>query len=393
MPSWRSAVLVAVGFSLLAANTQARTWRVEKDGSGDFSVIQGAVDASASGDTIHVGPGRYNEGHIVTCPGWTEFVRVLVTKSELTFIGSGQESIIGQESPWDLSQGRHKGIVAAAYWGNNTIHIQDLSFDNVSEAIYAAEATVEIANSTFLHNRESVNVTFGGGLWIRNCRFEFQPGDGCHVFSDFSDYCDVRDCIFILDDSNIWGQGNLQILGAAQAIVENCTFLGGDSGVTTAYPGITSIYNCHFQNQTWQAMTVELGATVSLTNCDFLGINRLTRSETHDNHIIARNCVFDQVGECTIRIGYTGSIDIQDCDLGRGVMGIVYLEDWCTKTPMLIDMRNNYWGTDSADSIQAWIRDSHDSAQACGTVLCEPFEGSSTPTHSTSWGALKSLFR
>jgi len=36
-----------------------RSWRVEKDGSGDFAVIQNAVDAAAPGDTVVVGPGRY----------------------------------------------------------------------------------------------------------------------------------------------------------------------------------------------------------------------------------------------------------------------------------------------------------------------------------------------
>jgi hypothetical protein len=386
-------ILAVLTILAAAAPTHARTWRVERDASGDFTSIQPAVDASASGDTIHVGPGLYNEGQIVTCPGWSEFVRVLVTKSELTFIGSGPASIIGQDTPWDLSQGRHKGVVAATFWGNDAIDIQDLAFENVSEAIYTENTTVNISNSIFRHNRESVNVTSGGGLWIQDCRFEYQPRNAIHVLSYFSSYCEVRDCVFVLDDYNIWAQEGLQILGASQSIVENCSFLGGDGGLTVGYGGSATVNNCHFQNQTWEAVTVILGATITLTNCDFLGINRLTWSGANDNHIIARNCVFDQVGECTIRIGFTGGVDIQDCDLGRGTLGVVHLEDYCFKSPMLIDMRNNYWGTDNADSIQAWIRDSHDSPQTCGTVLYEPFEGSSTPTQITSWGALKSLFR
>ena len=388
--------IVATVAALLALNARdgnCRTWRVEKDGSGDFSVIQDAVDASASGDTIHVGPGRYNEGQIATCPGWSEFVRVLVTKSELTFIGSGSTSIIGQDTPWELSQGWHKGIVAMTYWGNNAVHVRDLTFENVSEAVYTENsAAVEIVNSTFRHNRESVSVAFGGNLWIRNCRFEYQPRDARHVFSYSNEYSEIADCDFILDDHNIWIQEHLQVMSVSQSLIVNCRFLGGDSGVG-AYVGPATIDRCYFQNQTSQAVTVELGSTMSLTNCNFLGVNRLTRSGSYYNHIVARGCVFDQVGECTIRIGYTGSVDIQECDLGRGVLGVVYLDDYCEKTPMLIDMRNNYWGTDSADSIQAWIRDSHDSAQTCGTVLYEPFEGSSTPTESTTWGALKSLFR
>ena len=39
----------------------ARTWRVEVDGSGDAPTIQAAIDSSASGDLVLVGPGRYFE--------------------------------------------------------------------------------------------------------------------------------------------------------------------------------------------------------------------------------------------------------------------------------------------------------------------------------------------
>ena len=43
----------------------ASTWHVERDGSGDFTTIQPAVDASAPGDTIHIGPGEYTETHTI----------------------------------------------------------------------------------------------------------------------------------------------------------------------------------------------------------------------------------------------------------------------------------------------------------------------------------------
>lgn len=46
--------------SLLASGAEARTWRVERDGSGDYTIIQDAVDAAASGDTIRIGPGRFD---------------------------------------------------------------------------------------------------------------------------------------------------------------------------------------------------------------------------------------------------------------------------------------------------------------------------------------------
>ncbi len=45
----------------LSGAVGAATWSVERDGTGDFTVIQDAVDAAESGDTILIGPGRYPE--------------------------------------------------------------------------------------------------------------------------------------------------------------------------------------------------------------------------------------------------------------------------------------------------------------------------------------------
>ena len=82
----------------LAASAQGATWRVEHDGSGDFEVIQDAVDAAAPGDVIIVGPGRYQEFQV-----WNDEIRdwhfyVLIETDDLTIIGSGPETtIIGPE--------------------------------------------------------------------------------------------------------------------------------------------------------------------------------------------------------------------------------------------------------------------------------------------------------
>lgn len=51
--------LVAGGLAAGAAD--AATWRVEKDGSGDFMIIQQAVEAAADGDTIRIGAGRFDD--------------------------------------------------------------------------------------------------------------------------------------------------------------------------------------------------------------------------------------------------------------------------------------------------------------------------------------------
>src|SRR6056297_2632943 len=74
-----SRILLTLGaLMVLASLAPAATWTVERDGTGDFTVIQEAVDVAADGDTIRIGPGRYDEKTLFVTPGWSEFVRVIV---------------------------------------------------------------------------------------------------------------------------------------------------------------------------------------------------------------------------------------------------------------------------------------------------------------------------
>ena len=75
-----------------------RIWRVEKDGSGDFTAIQPALDATAPRDSVLIGPGRFTETEVVTVPGWTEDIYATVWNDSISIIGSGVDvTIIGPE--------------------------------------------------------------------------------------------------------------------------------------------------------------------------------------------------------------------------------------------------------------------------------------------------------
>lgn len=81
---------VCIALLLSAVPLAAATWRVELNGSGDFTDIQPAVDAAAAGDTIRIGPGRFATFRPIELPGFFDEVIVLVTKPNLTFIGAGK---------------------------------------------------------------------------------------------------------------------------------------------------------------------------------------------------------------------------------------------------------------------------------------------------------------
>jgi len=87
--------------SLMQAGVcSAGSWRVEQDGSGDFLALQPAVDAAASGDTILIGPGWYQELNWVDHYGTPIEVAAYWTDDrDLFFIGtSAAEVKIGPSS-------------------------------------------------------------------------------------------------------------------------------------------------------------------------------------------------------------------------------------------------------------------------------------------------------
>ena len=86
--------LAMVAFFLLWGHGSwagSRTITVERDGSGEYSSIQPALDAAAAGDTILIGPGVYSETNEYYLPGngdWQDIVGY-VPVPDITIIGSG----------------------------------------------------------------------------------------------------------------------------------------------------------------------------------------------------------------------------------------------------------------------------------------------------------------
>jgi hypothetical protein len=114
----------------------AHTWRVEKDGSGDFTTIQPAINVSAVGDTIEIGPGRYTENALFSPqPGsWVERTYVGIVQEDLTIRGSDRDAvIIGPTTPNFTTYGP-KGF--ATHSEIQRVRIENLTVENVHDGMY-----------------------------------------------------------------------------------------------------------------------------------------------------------------------------------------------------------------------------------------------------------------
>jgi len=115
----------------------ARTWYVEQDGTGDWVSIQAAFEASASGDTILIGPGVYSNTH--DDPYSRPVVAYLGDHKDLVIQGASREEVtIGPSVFTDQCTG--------LYLSTGSTRLSNLTFRNCFGAIKGSgDFTVELA--------------------------------------------------------------------------------------------------------------------------------------------------------------------------------------------------------------------------------------------------------
>lgn len=394
---FRTAILATL--LAVAIPASGATLRVARDGSGEYAVIQAAVDAAASGDTILIGPGRYNEGATVTTPGWTEYVRVLIRQPELTLIGSGPgQTIIGPTTPWDLSQGGNRGIEAGSYWHSLRVHVSGIGFENMGYGINGAEApdVMTIQGCRFYNNARSVRFYSGGTLSISDSLFDQMPRNYQLMLAMLCDDVVVEHCQFALADSHYWIQTAVQLQSVSAATLTDCAFVGGDGGLSLIGVGAAVVDRCHFHNQTAAdpnrlGRGIEIaGSPANVIGCYFDMQTNALRIASSPNVTVSQT-VIEDVTDASIQFDDVNVLNVHDCVLARGAQYTIWQRSPCgaksgTDIPHL-DMTSNDWGTSSADSIAAWIR-------TCTYVVdYVPFVGQPVSTKSTNWGDLKAQFR
>jgi len=368
----------------------ASTWIVEQGGSSGFHVIQDAINFAASGDTILIGPGRYNEGRIVTTPGWTEFVRVLVHQEELTIIGAGpEETIIGPTGPYDPNQGFDKGIVANPHFGCHRIIIENIGFENMGAGIIGNDAAEEISirNCLFQSNYNGVYCVGGTGLEISACRFvnDGPRGDQLLIYNQFQAL--ISDCDFTVDD-----EGTMTHIEHCQTLeVQESDFFGGGWALHLVAIGTAEVRNCNFNNQSTTGLAANWVNECIIEDCVFdqqmIGI--MVNGTNSELSVI--NSVIANVSHWSISIWAVSRLDVTNCILSRGEEFTVRQASDCpTKNQQdlpVLNMINNDWGSDDAETIASWIH-------VCDyTVDFIPFIGGPVPTEKSSLGSIKAMYR
>lgn len=376
-------------------------WNVEKDGSGDYSIIQDAVDAAASGDTILIGPGRFNDQQIRTCIGETDSVRIFIPHDVLTLIGAGPEiTIVGQDQPWDLAQSYHVGVFADPSCGNNILNIDGIRFENMGFGLYAGSGIRStIKDCVFAGNSWSIHV-LSDTTRISGCQFDGMARNGFFVSSHFQEFFQMDNCngFAPLPLDKPWRQTHVHFEGTRVANIDQCIFRNGFGGISVSGGVCVSARNCEFSEQNGYGIVMEANGppVVVLKDCTFSEQYLAFRQDSgYGRWEIERTTVTD-VTLATLGFGMLGGGYIRDSILAKGERYVVmdYLGlDKKLEPDLHFDMTDNWWGTTNPDSIQAWIFDGKDDPTSGFIIDWQPYKGEPVSTEKKSLGSFRAMFR
>jgi len=371
-------LFMTVVLAIIAASpASARTWSVEKDGSGDFTILQDALDASADGDTILVGPGRFDDfRYAITNVSGFEFQSVALVRTDVVMIGSGRDqTFVG---PPDYV-GEVEGLLASSLYvdGGAETQISGFTFDNTYGIVTIRHKTIFEDNRVDGSRKDrfatyNVAILNGSSPEFRDCEFIGED----NIISSGVNGLLVEDCTFI--DDTLDGTG-VSVGGGADVTVRRCQFEGGALGISFYFGAIGRIEDCEFPNPSFGG--ISMGGGLMIAEDLYIGTSRqpvrcaIGRIEIYNSYI---------EGGTQYTIATTGEVFARGCTI---LSASEFTVTGPSAPDRVVDLRENWWGTNDIELIRSRIDDRN------GMILLEPILADPVSDATTSFGGLKSRFR
>lgn len=369
---------------LVAPTASARTWTVGVLGTigVDFIGIKPAVDAAAPGDTILIGPGRYDQLHNVVAPGWTEEVIVPVTKDNLTFIGAGAgRTIIGKFSLY-VPPGRAPKAFCSIE--AHDVLIKGMTIENMRTGIYWYRGNLNVEDCEFRGSLTAMTFWVDGGR-INNCMFDVS-GDILALAIGETIGIDISNCRFFG-----YGQG-LGTMGSAYNVnFTDCVFEGNRSALGYDNRGTGHLRNVTISGTTSIGIAVTYNSELTLEGVT-IGGGDYGIYTSSGSRVIGASVVVESTDVASLYASSEAVVSISDSHMLAGSGWAVRCNAYVNAS-VVLNLGHNYWGTTDQAAIDNMIFDFNDDPSVRCTVQYVPYANGPVPTETTTWGDLKALWR
>jgi hypothetical protein len=349
---------------------------VEKDGSGDFTVIQDALDAAAPGDSVLVGPGRFADFRLATLQsGYQSMTICFLATPAVALIGAGRElTHIGPTSPtMELSGLNTTGISVDV---GVEVRMQAMTIENEKFPVTIRHrATIKNCLVRSSGSHPGLTLIAGDQIAIEDSSFE----GTLTLFTAAPEVTQTSIERRLFLNSGSTSQGIVIGNGATDAWIRDCQFYGSAVGISIQLSGSARIEDCRFVDVQVGAIEMDQGVAM-VRRCRIepgprfpLKVN-IGRLEIYDTFI---------GGGTNATLLTAGEVLMRNCHLLNG--GALTVQSIALPSEIL-DLRSNWWGTTDLDQIRTWIDELNP------TTLYEPILQSPVAAQSDSFGGFKALF-
>ena len=372
--------LIVLLVPCLGGQGRCRTWVVELDGSGDFTVIQDAVDAAADGDTIFIGPGHHTAMVPVSIYGTHDTLVYAHWEDDrfITFLGSGPDQVVLGPDTWGGLLYGHLGFLCS---GDASVSVCGVTIQNCYFGVQSG-AGVELSNC-LLSGGHGGGVAHGATR-VSDCRFV-----GSNPFDSHTGMSSWGSGTMTIEDST-FENSRFYADGCADVQVRRCTF---DGQVGSYYNSNGVFENNVAHSVSTLSLNITYGSQVLVRNNEISGDARAMYLVGYPTDV--------EITGNVITGGYATVFEVHGYARLHGFGNDIYCGgEWAVWTSgysgtdtMVLDLRNNYWGTTSAEQVSGWILDYNDDHDLHSQVLYLPMASGPLPTESTTLGGLKAMFR
>ena len=368
-------------------------WRVEQDGSGQFTTLQPAVDAAASGDTILIGPGWYQDLHEVDHHGSPIWVSAYwMDGRSLTFIGTSAEEVkIGPETYAPQNDGP-QGIYNESGASNALVVVRGLSFENLYVA--ATGRRIEVDSCHFESCRIGVVGHGPGACFVTGSTFQDFTSTACKFYN--CENATISNCVL-----NTGPSGDGVYFGSVgNGVVRDCTING--RGLAYYYDSAGSVLNNQGVGSSVPVIALDWCREVTIRGNQLQGGYCVVTAAGETTDVVMEDNHFGPAEEHCIQVKIGAQVEAH----GNNFIKLSDPEQYFVKCiqypgsgdPTVLNMENNSWSDTIGlypwpGVIGRYIWDYQDDPGLKVLIDFEPFSDHILAEEKPSLDGFKAMFR